>query len=145
MRLVFGVMLVLLLIVLIGFTIMNPQTVSITLWTTTYTDVALGMVVIVALLAGAVLTSIVAIFEGTAIRLANRRLRREIHRLETELHFVRTQPLERTDAPATSKLDEPGHAAATPAPPGPVYRPDVGPATTEDDDEDEPYAGGQAV
>ena len=141
MRLLFGVMLVLLLIVLIGFTIMNPQTVSITLWTTTYTDVALGVVVIVALLVGAVLTSIVAIFEGTAIRLANRRLRREIHRLETELHFVRTQPTERDEDEEASAASGRDGATALPAPSGPVYR-------AEDDavaDDDDPYAGGQAV
>ena len=137
----------LLLTVTVGFALTNPQTVSVTLWATTYTDVALGLVALVALASGIVFTMIIALVEGTAIRLGNRRLRREIHRLETELHFVRTHPTERDESPSAA-ADPPVTPAestrANAVPAAPVYSSEtLGPPSDVDDDD--PYAGGRAV
>jgi len=92
MRLVFPLMLILLVIVLVGFLITNPsERVTVTVGNTQLTDVALSLVALVALTVGVVFTAIVALVEGAAIRLTNRRLRREVQRLETENGFLRQQ------------------------------------------------------
>ena len=74
-----------------GSAVTNRAPVTVTLGQVDYPmsawELALG-----AFLVGAVLASIVAIVEGAAIRLDNHRLRREIHKMETELNFLRTQP-----------------------------------------------------
>ena len=92
MRLVFPVTLILLGVVLVGFVITNPsERVTITLGNTQYADVPLSMVALIALTVGVAFTAAIALVEGATIRLANRRLRREIQRLETENSFLRTQ------------------------------------------------------
>jgi len=92
MRLVFPVMLILLGVLLVGFVITNPsERVTITLGNTQYADVPLSMVALIALTLGVAFTAAIALVEGATIRLANRRQRREIQRLETENSFLRTQ------------------------------------------------------
>lgn len=90
MRLVFPLMLILLSLVLVGFLITNPsQRVEVTLGSTQYTDVPLSLVALIAMTVGVAFTAVVALIEGAAIRLTNRRLRREIQRLQTEQSFLR--------------------------------------------------------
>ena len=92
MRLVFPVMLILLGIVLVGFLVTNPaERVNITVGSSQYEDVPLSLVALIALTVGVAFTAAVALIEGATIRLSNRRLRREIQRLETENSFLRTQ------------------------------------------------------
>jgi len=92
MRVVYSLMMILLVLLLVGFLITNPdQRVSITLVNTEYPDVSLVMALFVALAIGAALTAVVGIIEGATIRLSNRRLRREIQRLEAENGVLRSQ------------------------------------------------------
>jgi len=131
MRLLFPVLLIVLAVIVVGFVIMNPaERVTIMLpFSTPQTDVPLFLVVFAALAVGVGFTAIIAVLEGATIRLANRRLRKEVQRLETEINFLRTGP---RDEPAAEA--DPGLARrkAGAAPRGakqvasaPVY--DVGP------------------
>ena len=126
-------MLIVLLVVLVGFLITNPaEHVTVTIGSTQYPDVPLALVALIALALGVALTSVVALTEGAAIRLANRRLRREIQRLETENSFLRSQ----SDLPASEPNDyEPSPSSELPeltdSPPrkrpasAPVYDPTI--------------------
>ncbi len=92
MRLVFPALLIALGVVLIGFLITNPgERVDVTVGNTQYQNTPLSLVAFFALTVGVAFTALVALIEGATIRLDNRRLRREIQRLETENHFLRTQ------------------------------------------------------
>ena len=93
MRLVFPALLIALGVVLIGFLITNPgERVDVTVGNYQYENTPLSLVAFFALTVGVAFTALVALIEGATIRLDNRRLRREIQRLETENHFLRTQP-----------------------------------------------------
>ena len=114
MRLVFPVLLILLGLVLVGFLFTNPgERVTVTLVSTSYPDVPLFLVVFVSLVVGVAFTAAVALIEGAGIRLVNRRLRKEIQRLETEATFLRTEPR----APSHSEPEDPAEGPA-----GPVER-----------------------
>lgn len=128
MRLVFPVLLILLGIVLVGFVFTNPEaSVSVNLLNKSYTDVPLYLVVFVSLACGVAFTATVAVIEGAAIRLVNRRLRRENQRLEAEVSLLRTRPSDastpgefETAEPPTTYLEDPGLAQKRP-PSAPVY------------------------
>ncbi len=93
MRLVFPALLIALGVVLIGFLITNPgERVDVTVGNAQYENTPLSLVAFFALTVGVAFTALVALIEGATIRLDNRRLRREIQRLETENQFLRTQP-----------------------------------------------------
>jgi hypothetical protein len=141
MRLVFPVMLILLGVGLVGFVITNPsERVTITLANTQYTDVPLPLVALIALTLGVAFTAAVALIEGATIRLVNRRLRREIQRLETENTFLRSQSRSAASASEREALDaeiEPRDVRQESAPvrpaSAPVYDPSaVDPATRGD-------------
>jgi len=117
MRLVFPVMLILLGFVLVGFLIMNPaERVNITIGSSQYENVPLSLVALIALTIGVAFTATVALIEGATIRLTNRRLRREIQRLETESSFLRSQSQD-----STSAAIEPEPIAALPRPVEELY------------------------
>jgi len=100
---------------------------------------------------GALYAGLIGVAEGAHIRFANRRLRKEIQKLETELNHARTQPasaprpepdavreeIERRPSGADENL-----ARDEDIPSAPVYG-------TEDDwssdTEDDAYSGGRAV
>ena len=93
MRLLISLVLIALAIGLIGFLMTNLNSrVSITVGATEYPDVHTFYVVLVSVFVGFVLTAVIAMVEGTRLRLENRRLRREIRKQETELNYLRTQP-----------------------------------------------------
>lgn len=149
MRLLFPIAIVLLALVLIGFGVTNLGTyVTVTIWATEYPNVHIFYVVSIAVLVGALFSGIIAVVEGAKIRLDNRRLRRELHKQETEINYLRTQP------PASSKPEPDEVQDAKPPPPekkpsrkhvpsAPVY------GTSEEkyppSSDDEPYSGGRAV
>ena len=56
-----------------------------------YRQVHVGVIVLISTVVGAVFMGVLALIEGASIRLANRRLRRELQKLETENNFLRTQ------------------------------------------------------
>jgi len=77
----------------LGFLVNNFDTrVPVTVFGTEHPSVPLWLVVVVAMLVMLVLVGIAAIAEGAAVRLENRRLRRALHKLETEINYLRTQP-----------------------------------------------------
>ncbi len=153
MRFFFIVVVLLLVVGYIGFTVTNlGSMVSIKLWGTEYPDIPIWQVVIVSIGVGAALIGLLATVEGASIRIENRRLRKEIHKMERELNFLRTtQPtgerarepdaIEGSSAPALPEAP----VAATLSEPAsmPVYgeKDDWPP----DNDDDDAYSGGRAV
>ena len=122
MRLIFPALLIGLGVLLIGFLITNPgQRVDVTLGNTQYENTPLSLVAFFALTVGVAFTALVALIEGATIRLDNRRLRREIQRLETENQFLRSQPT----AEPESEIPEVASIPTRPEPPAsaPVYDP----------------------
>ena len=152
MRLLISIVLILFFVAMIGFLTTNLDSrVSITLWSTQYTDIPTFYVVLVSFILGFVFTAIIAIAEGARSRLENRRLRREIRKQETELNFLRTQPpvaarpepdeLE-AGRPDERERPEPREPAGH-LPSAPVYGMDEDDVAPEPDDD--AYSGGRAV
>ncbi len=141
-----------LFIVIVGFMITNAgEVTNVTLWDRLLTDIPLFMVVIVSILVGVVATGVAALAEGTNIRLANRRLIRQVQKMETEINYLRTQPPVQSrpepddlkaggggPMPAAGRTP-PDRQDAEALPTAPVYSPD------NDDDDDDTYTGGRAV
>ena len=148
MRFLLTVVILALLLLLLGFSITNLETLTtVTLWKTTYHDVPLWSVVFLSALAGIVSVGIIGVIDGALVRLRNRQLGRELRRLETELNFLRTQPSasrREPDLPVGADIpDEDGELVGADrgenvVASAPVYRAD-------DADEDDPYTGGRAV
>jgi hypothetical protein len=132
MRLILPVLLLLLGLALVYFVLSNPiERVDVALGKNLfYGDVKLSLVVLVALMVGAGFTGVIALIEGATIRMANRRLRREIQRLETENGALRARrEAERggtdiLDAPVEPAPPEKPSAGPEPPPSAPVYEPD---------------------
>ena len=103
-------------------------------------------VVLISVLVGALTVGMLALIEGASVRLANRRLRKEIHQLETELNYLRTQPS------ASAARQESSHdAIAEPEvpqlpPARPASAPDYAAEGAWDEDEsDDVYSGQRGV
>jgi uncharacterized integral membrane protein len=154
MRFLLIVVILAILLAILGFSITNLETLTtVTLWETTYHDVPLWSVVFLSALAGIVSVGIIGVVDGALVRLRNRRMSRELRRLETELNFLRTQPpvgRREPDLPGSAEIpEEDGDlvAATDPAEGGvsparaPVYYADE----ADEADEDDPYTGGRAV
>src|SRR5262245_45624871 len=93
MRLLVIVLTFLLFVGIIGFVLTNLDTrVPVTIWKTQYHDLPLFLLGIVAVVVGICYAGIIGVAEGASIRLANRKLAREVQRLEVELNYLRTQP-----------------------------------------------------
>lgn len=152
MRLLISIVLILFFVAMIGFLTTNLDSrVSVTIWSTQYTDIPTFYVVLVSFILGFVFTAIIAIAEGARSRLENRRLRRQLRKQETELNFLRTQPPVAA-RPEPDALDLGGSTDAAPPetrdpaghlPTAPVYGMDEDDATPEPDDDI--YSGGRAV
>lgn len=149
MRLLVILMTLLLFFVILGFLLTNMGTqVPVKVWTTDFPDVRLHNIVLISIFAGIVYASVIAIVEGAKIRIANRKLGREIHRLETELNYLRTQPAaaprsepDALASPASSATQrEPLDVLAEVHPSAPVYG-----SEDSSDPEDDAYSGGRAV
>ncbi len=149
MRLLVIVLTILLFLGLLGLVLTNLETVvSVRIFQTVYPDVPLFVVVFLSVLAGILYAGIIAVAEGANLRFANHRLTREVQKLETELNYLRTQPLgrPRPEPDAVEAAAEPGAEAAaeeggsdTPPSSAPVYD---GDGWTSDDED---YSGGRAV
>jgi hypothetical protein len=152
MRLLTTILTLALVVSLLGLVLENLGTrADVTVWRTTYPDVPLYLVTILSVFVGIVYAGVIAVAEGAHIRLANRRLARDVRKLETELNFLRTEP----PAPARREPDDlPGVAASPkkvstgtsgdeqPAS-APVYSPK--PKDWPAGDDDDTYSGGRAV
>jgi hypothetical protein len=152
MRLLITVLLILLLLATLGFVTTNLDArVDLTVGGKTYDQVALYLIVIAALLVGVAFAGIVAVAEGVNTRLDNRRLSREIRKLETEINYLRTQSpatarKEPEDLPADRSLPA-GTARNTGGADAPASAPiyDPGSGEWDPDDDDDIYTGGRAV
>ena len=154
MRFLLTIVILALLLAMLGFSITNLETLTtVTLWKTTYHDVPLWSVVFLSALAGMVSVGIIGVVDGALVRLRNRRMAREVRRLETELNFLRTQPpvaRREPDLPVGAEMseEEEGELVAAERPgvggvlaSAPVYHTD----DADDADDDDPYTGGRAV
>src|SRR3990172_7729236 len=95
MRLLVIVLTILLFVGFLFFVVDNLDTeVQVRLGHRTYPSVQLFAVVLASIFLGMVYAGIIAVAEGANVRLANRRLARELQKLETELNYLRTQRLE---------------------------------------------------
>ena len=151
MRLLIVVIFLLFFFAMTGFVLTNLDTkVAVTVWSTDYPEVPMYRLVVFSAFAGMIVVGIIAVAEGTNIRLANRRLRREIHQLETEINYLRTQP-PAGGASEGENLQDDSEPASTsqqrgeerPSPPSaPVYGTEENSWPTDDDDT---YSGGRAV
>ncbi len=152
MRLLVILLTIVLFVSILGFVLTNLETrVGVTIWKIVHPDVPLFGIVILSVLAGIVYAGILAVAEGAHLRLANRRLRRDVEKLETEVNYLRTQSSARQRVEPDALLEtaspaegpEPaGREAGTAPASAPVYG---------TDDEWEPesgegeYSGGRAV
>jgi uncharacterized integral membrane protein len=145
MRLLVIVLTILLFVGFLFFVMDNLDTeVQVRLGKRAYPSVQLFVVVLAAIFVGMVYAGIIAVAEGANARLANRRLAREVGKLETELNYLRTQrpeaaraePVQRADAAPSSTAEVlPDRASA------PVY----GGEEDWTGDDDDAYSGGRAV
>ena len=116
MRFFFIVVVLLLVVGYIGFTVTNlGSVVSLKLWGTEYQDIPIWQVVIVSIGVGAALIGLLATVEGASIRFENRRLRKELHKMERELNFLRTTQPGGDRAPEPDAIEDTGKPAL-PAP-----------------------------
>ena len=151
MRLLLALLAMILLVGFLGFVATNPTTtVSVTILQTPYQDVPLWLVVLAALTVMCVLMGIYTVAEGASTRLENRRLKRELHKLETEINYLRTQP--RTSLPQEpDELEPASGATAAKSPPDPERQPPSAPVYDDQGDDwssesdDDAYSGGRAV
>lgn len=146
-----GLLLVLVVIVLI-FALYNPTTVSITFWNASFPAVELWVVVVASIAVGALFAMTIALIDGTATRLENRRLRRSLRKLEAENNYLRTQPntTERPGraTPAESVSPATARLPTSPRDAEPASAPVYGggrDAAGDRDDDDDVYSGGSAV
>ena len=147
MRFLLTIVILALLLAIVGFSITNLETsTTVTLWETTYRDVPLWSVVFLSSLAGVISVGIIGVVDGGLVRLRNRRMARELSRLETELNFLRTQPSagrREPDLPdVVALVDEDDELSGTDLADDLVSAPVYG---ADDEDEDDPYTGGRAV
>lgn len=153
MRLLVILLTILLFLNILGFVLTNLDTrVGVTVWRTEYPDVPLFAVVVLSVVAGIVYAGVIAVAEGANLRLTNHRLRREIQKLETEMHYLRSQPTASSRAEPDAIGD--GDAAPRPAIPSSRGARESAPASApvyggEDDwgpgSDDDVYTGGRAV
>jgi len=148
MRLLIIVLTLLLAVALLGFVLTNLDTrIDVNVWKTHHESVPLYLVVFLSVVAGVVYACIIGVGQGVQMWISNRRLTREIEKLETELNYFRTQPSIRTPPGEASRQDEmiatepPGSEVdAEPLASAPVYGPD-----DDGDPDDDVYSGGRAV
>lgn len=154
MRFFFIVVVLLLVVGFIGFTVTNlGSTATVQLWGSQYPDIPIWQVVIFSIAVGAALVGLLATVEGASIRFENRKLRKELQKLEREVNFLRTtQPAttERTEpdalAPRVAPVAMAAETSKTEPASAPVYgkREDWAPGSDLDGDDDT-YTGGSAV
>jgi hypothetical protein len=115
--------------------------------TTQHDGIPLSVVVVVAIVFTAVLLGIGAVAEGAKDRLENRRLRRDLHKLETEINYLRTQPTTALGSQTPPQTRPTGPSSERETDGGPPSAPVYG---NEDDEwssgpDDDAYSGGRAV
>ncbi|MEW5807403.1 MAG: LapA family protein [Acidobacteriota bacterium] len=113
MRLLVIILTVFLFVLIVAFTLFNlSERVNVSIFFTEpyiYSDVPLFLVVIFAVLFGAIYTGIIALVEGMNLRLNNMRLKKTIKRMESELDYLRNlsiSEISREESSPTSKANK---------------------------------------
>lgn len=149
MKLLLTIVVILLTLGLFWFVFENTTLVDVTLFGVTYEGVWLGGVVVMAVLVGAVLVGVLAVAEGAGQRLENRRLRRDLQKVSTEVNYLRTSPSAPAAGGPAPLAAVAGSAAASEGEvaSAPVYGAEEGwsPGDPSGDDDDDFYSGGRAV
>jgi len=153
MRLLTYVVLIVVGVGFVGFVMTNLDSrVDITIGSTVHSGVPAWVVVAVSLVVGFFFTALIAIVEGARTRIENRRIKREIRKMETEIHYLRTlprsQPKAEPDALAAPEPPDtvpiaPATDATSHVPMAPVYGMDD--EEIPPDPDDDIYSGGRAV
>jgi uncharacterized integral membrane protein len=134
MRLALPLLLILFVVSLFMFALTNDARVDVALGGTTFRSVHLTIVVLVSLVAGVVFTGVLALIEGASTRLTNRRLRRRMEKLETEIQFLKTQASDKprvepdaieADSRALQAVEAEERWRQGKLPSAPVYDPDA--------------------
>lgn len=89
MSLVIAILCILFFAAVLLLVVLNQGTVGVNLLFRTYDEVPVRVVMVASLLAGIGFTSFIGIIEGIRLRMRNRRLRREVGRLESEMELLR--------------------------------------------------------
>jgi hypothetical protein len=122
MRILIAILTIVFLLCLVSLALLNAhEEVHLTLGTgggmPTW-SIALPWVLVGATLAGVFFMGLISVLEGLHLRLANGRLRRQLHRLQEELDELRSLPL-RESVPSPTPPSPPG-APSEPAPRDPA-------------------------
>jgi uncharacterized integral membrane protein len=154
MRFFFIVVVLLLVVGFIGFTVTNlGSTATVQLWGAQHPDIPIWQIVILSIAVGAALVGLLATVEGASIRFENRKLRKELQKLEREVNFLRTTQSTATPRAEPDELlpkvaPAPRSTASLSAPASaPVYGERGGWSSGDDldGDDDDTYTGGSAV
>ena len=128
MRLLSAGLLLLVLVTIFYFVLSDPgQLVTLTILSKQITQ-PLPVVLLGAVAVGVAFMGVVAMIEGAKIRIENRRLKKEIQRLETQLELTRSQsppPSPARTTPVAGSLAAPSYDEPAPAQvaSAPVYEP----------------------
>ena len=145
MRLLLAVVIILLAVTLGFFLKDNMQTfVPVTVGQTFHPELHIIWVLLSGVALGVICTAIIAIAEGARTRLENRRLRRDLHKQETEINYLRTQP-PTAPRPEPDALEPAGALPVADEPRTRVEPPSAPVYGTGGDDDDDVYTGGRAV
>ena len=104
MNLVIAILCILFFAAVLLLVVANQGTVAVNMLFRAYEDVPVRLVMVASLLAGIGFTSFIGIVEGIRLRARNRRLRREVTRLENEMELLRRSSL-RDESSASSTSD----------------------------------------
>jgi len=108
MSLVIAILCILFFAAVLLLVVLNQGTVGVSLLFRTYEEVPVRVVMVASLLAGIGFTSFIGIIEGIRLRVWNRRLRREVARLECEMELLR-QSSSPNEAPDRAGSDPSHH------------------------------------
>lgn len=114
MRIVYATLTIFFFMCIAGVAFLNTERVTVYLWPDapgyTFTDTPVAAVIFLSAAAGAIFACIIAVLEGSRIRLANARLRGQIRRLQQDIETMRRPSID----PA-SETPPPPFPAATEA------------------------------
>jgi uncharacterized integral membrane protein len=79
---------------------LNGSPVDVHLYFRSYSQVPLSLVMVVSMLAGILFTALLGVLDGIRIRIHNRRLRRQVSRLERQIQGLHTPVAPADDGPA---------------------------------------------
>lgn len=108
MRIVIATLSILFAVCVVIVSLVNTDPVTVRLWPDspeyTYPDTKMSWVIFFSAVSGIVFTGIIAIIEGSKIRLSNARLRGQVRRLQQEVETLKRPSLEFDSAPTPAQV-----------------------------------------